>query len=145
MGGYQIARKETNMSNIIINSKRNTIEITKAFEKAASRFGTEEYNNLRQARNDNPNYKVVVIKRKNNTDSFKGLTYNYMEEYIKSHDDENGTIMAKYKDLLGTSEEAIAACVEPCSYGKMKSWFLNTYPAVKEFHERRASSTSKVA
>jgi len=145
MGGHQIARKVSIMTNIIINAKRNTIEITKAFEKAASRFGTDEYNKLRQARNDNPNYKVVVIKRKSNTESFKGLTYDYMENYIKSHDDEKGTIMTQYKDLLGTSEEAIAACAEPHSYGEMKSWFLKTYPDLKKFHERRASITSKVA
>ena len=124
-------------NTIVINNKKNAIEITKAFEKAASRFGSEEYNMLVQAKNDNPRFKVVVIKRKTAATSFKGLTYDYMEFYIKNHDDEEGTIMAEYEDLRATSEEAIAACADSLSYGEMKVWFLNKYPEIKKFHERR--------
>ena len=125
-------------NTITINSKKNTIEITKAFEKAASRFGSDEYNILRQARNDNPRFRVVVMKRKSASHSFKGLTYEYMEKYIKTHDKE-GTIMAEYKDLRATSDAAIEACAEALSYGEIKAWFISTYPAIKEFHMRRTN------
>jgi hypothetical protein len=125
-------------NTITINSKKNTIEITKAFEKAASRFGSDEYNMLRQAHNDNPRFRVVVIRRKTSSVSFKGLTYEYMEKYIKAHDEE-GTIMAEFKDLRATSDAAIEACAEALSYGEIKAWFLNTYPAIKTFHERRTN------
>ena len=129
-------------NNININNKKNAIEITKAFEKAASRFGSDEYNMLRKARNDNPNFRVVVIKRKTAAASFKGLTYEFMEKYIKSHDDEEGTVMAEYEDLRATSEEALAACVKSLSYGEMKVWFLNKYPEIKKFRERRENLTT---
>ncbi len=127
---------------IVINNKKNAIEITKTFEKAASRFGSEEYNLLRQARNENPRFKVVVIKRKTASVSFKGLTYEYMEKYINAHDDAEGTVMAEYEDLRATSEEAEAACAESLYYGEIKAWFLNKYPEIKKFHERRENLTT---
>ena len=129
------------MSNIIINNKKNTIEITKAFEKAASRFGSEEYLQLRKARNDNPNFKVVVNKRKATANSLKGLTYEYMEKFISSHD-EDGSIMAQYKDLRGQSDAAEIACADSLTYGEIKAWFLDQYPEIKAFHERRLSLSS---
>ena len=48
------------MTNIIINAKERTIVITKKMAQAASRFGSDEYKELRAAMNDNPTYKVVV-------------------------------------------------------------------------------------
>lgn len=125
------------MNAISINTKKNTIEITKAFEKAASRFGSAEYDMLRQARNDNPNFRVVVAKRKAASASFKGLTFEYMEKYIKAHDDEEGSIMAEYENLRGLSDEAEAACADSLSYGEIKSWFLKEFPEIAEFHKKR--------
>ena len=63
-------------NTIVINNKKNAIEITKAFEKAASRFGSDEYKQLRQARNDNPNFKVVW-----SSDEYeeKGLKFRFVE------------------------------------------------------------------
>ncbi len=129
------------MKNIIINTKNNTIEITKAFEKAASHFGSDAYKMLREARNDNPNFRVVVIKRKTASSSFKGLTFEYMEKYIASHD-EDGSIMAEYKDLRGKSAAALEACAGSLTYREIKDWFLNRYPEIRAFHERRLNLSS---
>ena len=129
------------MTNININYKKNTIEITKAFEKAASKYGSEEYNMLRQVCMDFPRFKVVVIKRKSSSNSFKGLTYEYMEKYIQEHDEDENR-MTEYKDLRGLSEDAEAACADSLSYGEIKAWFLNAYPEIKSFHERRANITT---
>ena len=122
-----------------INFVSRSIEMTKKFAKAASRFGSDEYLNLQAARRDYPNYKVVIISRKSNikTDSYKGLTYEYMESYIKTHDDSDKNIMAEYEMLRGLSKEAQEALAEPCSYIEMKSWFLNKFPAIAEFHKKR--------
>ncbi len=129
------------INNIItINSKKHTLEITKTFEKAASRYGSDAYNQLCQARKDFPNYSVVVVRHKIASTSLKGLTYEYMEKYICAHDDEAGTIMAEYKDFRAISAEAIAACADTLSYGKIKAWFLKKYPEIKNFHERRRNS-----
>ena len=124
------------MTNLTINNKARTIEMTKKFEKAASRFGSDEYKMLQEARKDYPAYKVVVkastVKGK---ESFKGLTYEYMEKYIAAHDDDDKTIMAEYKMLRGLSDEAQEMNAAACSYGEMKKWFFDKYPAFKEFTE----------
>ena len=68
---------EKTIENAIrINNKKNTIEITKGFEKAASRFGSDAYNALREARNDNPNFKVVWSSEEYEE---KGLKYRFFE------------------------------------------------------------------
>ena len=123
-------------NNITINNKKNSIEITKAFEKAASRFGSDEYNMLRQAMNDNPNFKVIINKRKTAATSFKGLTYDFMENYIKAHDDD-GSTMAEFNNLRATSDEAKAISAEAMSYGEIKAWFFQQYPVFAEFKKKR--------
>ena len=122
-----------------INFRTQVIEMTAKFAKAAAKFGTEEYRQLQQARRDYPGYKVATVSRKApaNKDSYKGLTYSYMESYIKTHDDEEQSIMAEYEMLRGMSQEAQEALAEPCSYIEMKDWFLKKFPAIAEFHKKR--------
>ena len=122
-----------------IRYNTNTIEMTKKFAKAAEKFGSEEYRNLQEARRDNPTFRVVIVSRKTATkkDSYKGLTYEYMETYINTHDDAENSIMAEYEMLRGISQAAKDALAEPCSYNEIKNWFLKTYPAIAEFHKRR--------
>ena len=123
---------------MFITNKKMAIEMTKKFAAAALKFGTQEYKDLQEVRKDYPTYKVVIVTRKTTVkkDNFKGLTYEYMEKYISSHD-EDGKIMAEYQDLRGLSERAKEALAEPCSYLEMRAWFLNTYPAIAKFHEDR--------
>ena len=78
-------------NNITINSKNNTIEITKKFVAAAKRFGTPEYEDLQSVRRDYPKYRIEVKTTAKKTDSFKGLTFSYMKSYIQKHDDEEST------------------------------------------------------
>lgn len=117
----------------------NTIEMTKKFAKAAEKFGSDEYKSLQEAKRDNPTFKVVIVSRKatEKKDSYKGLTYEYMEKYIKTHDDAEAK-MNEYLNLRGLSEEAQDALAEPCSYNEIRAWFLKTYPAIAKFHEDRA-------
>ncbi|MBQ2854547.1 MAG: hypothetical protein IJE81_03640 [Oscillospiraceae bacterium] len=123
---------------MFINEKKMAIEMTKKFAVAAHKFGTQEYKDLQEVRKDYPSYKEVIVTRKTTAkkDNFKGLTYEYMEKYISSHD-EDGKIMAEYQDLRGLSERAKEALAEPCSYLEMRAWFLKTYPAIAKFHEDR--------
>ena len=123
---------------MFINEKKMAIEMTKKFAAAAHKFGTQEYKDLQEVRKDYPSYKEVIVTRKTTAkkDNFKGLTYEYMEKYISSHD-EDGKIMAEYQDLRGLSERAKEALAEPCSYLEMRAWFLKTYPAIAKFHEDR--------
>ena len=84
------------MTKITINHKNHTIEMSKSAYKAATRFGSEVYEEVQKARAAYPTYKVVeksVSSKK--VSEYKGLTYGYMEAYIAKHDDEEKTIMAR--------------------------------------------------
>lgn len=133
------------MTAITINAKNRTIELTKTFATASSKFGTPEYDQLQQVRKDYPNYKVVTIARKapkSDKPTFKGLTYEYMVKYIKSHDNAEEN-MAEYMELRGISEEGEEALAESFNYQEMKDWFLEKYPAVADFHQKRAELMEK--
>ena len=122
-----------------INYSSMTIEMNKAESKAAGQFGTEAYKNLISAMQQFPNYKILIVARaatKKSSD-FKGLTYDYMEKYIASHDDEKKSIMAEYKDLRGESDEAKDALADSCSYQGIRKWFLEKFPEIAQFHEKR--------
>ena len=124
---------------MFINEKKNAIELTKKESTAAAKFGTPEYRALQEARKDYPGFKVVTITRKSTAkkESYKGLTYAYMEMYIQKHDDEEQSIMAEYMMLRGLSEEAEEALAESFTYQEMKEWFLKKFPAIAEFHKKR--------
>ena len=117
------------------------IEMTKKFAAAARKFGTQQYRDLQEARRDYPNFKVVTLTRKaaSKQDTYKGLTYEFMESYIQKHDDEKQSIMAAYLTLRGKSVDAMENLVEPYSYGQMKKWFLKTFPAIADFHKQCAT------
>jgi hypothetical protein len=60
-----------------------------------------------------------------------------MESYIEAHDDKNKTIMAEYLELRGKSEEAMEIGAESASIFEIKKWFLNQFPEIKAFYEKR--------
>lgn len=125
---------------MFINEKKNAIELSKKEAKAAAKFGTTEYKQLQEARRDYPTFSVVTVTRKTTAkkNTFKGLTYEYMEMYIQKHDDDDQSIMAEYLMLRGMTDEAEEALAESFTYLEMKDWFLAKYPAIKSFHEARA-------
>ena len=122
-----------------INHSAEAIQMTKKFAKAASRFGSDEYKDLQVARKDYPNFKVVVVSKctTGKRDTYKGLTYEYMEKYIQKHDNEKKSIMAEYEMLRGLSDEAQEALADSCSYLEMRKWFLAKFPEIANFHETR--------
>ena len=132
---------------MFINAAKKTIELSKTETAAAAKYGSDAYNDLQNARRDNPSFKVVTVIRKSNTkrDTYKGLTYDYMEAYIAKHDDEAGSTMAEFDNFLARSDEAKEALAEPCSYNEVKDWFLNRYPEIRAFHESRSKLLKKTA
>lgn len=129
------------MSNsLTINDRNRTIEMTKKFANAAKRYGSREYEDLQAARRDYPRYKVVTRSTKRKKDSFKGLTFDYMENYIKNHEKENAAILNKFYQLCGKDENGDTIkinnnVVEHVSYGEIKKWFIKQYPIFKEYTE----------
>jgi hypothetical protein len=120
------------MITIKINYKNHTIEMpTKKFANAACRYGTDEYKALQGARSDYPNFRVVITrantKRK---DSLKGLNYEFMESYIKNHD-EDGSILRVFNKKRGLDAESLSSL----TYGEIKAWFLEQYPEIKNIND----------
>ena len=106
------------------------IVMDRTFYKNSSNIRFEEYAMLQRARQDYPTYTPVIkrIKRNPDKETYKGLTYAYMERYIESH--ENAVeIMTEYRELRLISECHCKAR----RYPKIKKWFLKKYPEVEKF------------
>lgn len=106
------------------------IVMDRTFYKNSSNIRFEEYAMLQRARQDYPTYTPVIkrIKRNPNKETYRGLTYAYMERYIEGHANAEA-IMAEYKELRLISECHCKAR----RYPKIKEWFLKTYPEVELF------------
>jgi hypothetical protein len=95
---------------------------------------------LQEARRDYPTYRVVTVAKKSGKgkkDSFKGLTYDYMELYIEKHDNTDKSVMADFNVLRGKRGDMKALDMEPASYATIKAWFLGQFPEIKGFQEQR--------
>ena len=69
-----------------INYTNNTIEMSKTEAKAAGKYGSEKFNELQTLKAAEPTFRVVIVKSTaKKGDHFKGLTYDYMENYSKRH------------------------------------------------------------
>ena len=104
------------------------IYISNPFARAAMNLTSEEYKLLRQVQTDHPDYTIVKreIKKNPNKESYCGLTYEYMDNYIASHDD-NGDVLKVYKELRLRAE------CHSIRYAHIKKWFLKIYPEIDDF------------
>ena len=123
-----------------INMLEHTIVLTKKELTAASRYGSEAYKELQNARRDYPGYEVVIVTRtvKTQRETYNGLTYAYMERYIQAHDDEQKTIWTEYKIYRGEPLDPKDEIPVPYTYMEMREWFLGKYEAVAKFYENIA-------
>lgn len=115
------------MANVLrIDRDNNTIIMDRAFAKASAIVGSEEYNMLQTARRDYPTYTVVrrKIKRNPNKECYRGLTYEYMEKYIRTHCQER---LPEYMEMRLISE------CHSVRYPTIKKWFLKAFPEIVEF------------
>lgn len=115
-------------NDLRIDFTKNEIIMSRQFEKCASIAGSEEYRRLQAVRMDYPNFSVVrrSIKKAPTKETYAGLTYTYMENYIAKHD--NSEERRKVYDEL----RLIGSC-HKVSYPTIKKWFLETYPEIVEF------------
>ncbi|MBP3646890.1 MAG: hypothetical protein J6K55_10765 [Clostridia bacterium] len=116
-----------------LDHSKRTIIMDRTFAKYAANTMSTEYAHLQAVRQDYPNYTVTQrqIKRKATKECYRGLTYEYMEDYIKTHGskEEVATNLADYKEL-----KLISQCHSTSRrYPAIKRWFLAKYPEVMEF------------
>lgn len=116
-----------------ISHTNRTIIMDRTFAKFAMNTMSVEYAHLQQVRRDYPNYTVVqrTIKRNSDKESYKGLTYKYMEDYIMNH----GKPEVRKKNIAEFNEmRLISECHSKAyRYPVIKSWFLEKYPEVANF------------
>ena len=127
-----MTNKKTNYE-VTVNHSTKEIVLSKQFNSKAKRYNSDEYKELLNVKKDFPDYEVTVrtVSRVNRkADSYKGLTYDYMETYIKAHD-KDGSKYKEFVALLPTRakgfNKADGVLVKNKSYAEVKKWFLVTY------------------
>lgn len=121
-------------NNYTINFEARTITITKKFGKEASEFGTEAFEIMKQLRAEFPDFQFVykTIQKKENKESFKGLTIDEMKRFIAERSDEELITFEKVVE--------IASCKQG-KYAIVKKWFLDNYK--EEYKAEIANITPK--
>ena len=120
-------------NKLTVNHANRTIVMDRTFAKFAADTASEEYARLQQVRRDYPNYQVVQrhIRQNAAKKTYKGLTYDYMEDYILAHGPQE-TRMANLKEL--NEMRLIAECHgKAFRYPVIKSWFLEKFPEIVNF------------
>ena len=120
-------------NKLLINHTNRTIIMDRTFAKYAANTRSEEYAHLQRVRQDYPEYEVIrrKINSNNNKETSRGLTYEYMEDYILTH----GTPEEIKKNLkIYDEKKLISECHSKARrYPVIKSWFLETYPEILKF------------
>ena len=114
---------------IKIDEMRKTLVITAGFKKKASVFNSEEYTLLRQAKNENPGFKVEV--RKSKRKNSPKLTLDFMRRYIDDLPDTKEKVAHKkvFNEMSGKLKDP----EHRTRYGTIQSWFVKTFPTYKEY------------
>ena len=119
------------MTAIRINYADRKIILSSAFEKRAFTPGTVEYDQLQAVRKDFPDFALVTRKFKTNTkqEHYHGLTYEYMRDYIKSHEADPKPVLHELDEQIGISK----CHSRNKRYPSIKAWFLERYPEIAKF------------
>jgi hypothetical protein len=113
---------------IRLDHLNKNILITASFARASMNPDNCEYKKLVEIRMLHPDYSVVKrsIKRNPEKESYRGLTYAYMEHYILTHD-KSGEVMKIYEEMR------LRALCHSIRYAHIKKWFLEIYPEIDDF------------
>ena len=99
------------------------IEMTKTEAKTAGKPNTDAYNTLLELMKNFPGYEIEIVKSASKkTDRFKGLDYNYMMNYIESH---NKELLKDFYTLRGLDEngkKVKSRCGSLSSSPKLRRW-----------------------
>ena len=127
-------------SKVKVLHDKSAIEMNKIFAKMIENPQSDEYALLQKIRQDYPVYKVRVrqIKKNSTKETYKGLTYEYMRNYIITHpkgikkNDEGkdvNVLLEKFEEL-----KLISQCqAKSRRYPVIKNWFLAQYPEIAKF------------
>ncbi len=121
------------MKPITIDEANNAIIITRKFADKASDPRTQEYAMLQQVRRDYPYLTVRkhTIKKNPNKECYRGLTYEYMKEFIKTYESKANVekVLAEFEELIFISK----GHSKGYRYPTIKKWFIDKYPNFATF------------
>lgn len=117
-----------------INFNRGTIELTSTEMKSAMIYGSDTYKDLQAARRDYPTFKTVEIKAKRNNNDFSDLTLKSISAYVEKSGTEEQKEHFAFISKRHIDDDG--AYCEPLPFFQIKSWFLDTFPEIKQ--ERKA-------
>ena len=140
--------KKTTSASVIRYIDDTTAQVTKAFEKKACIFGTEEFKLWRQYKAMFPNAKMVnkSINKNPNQKTRRNMTFDNMEAYIATQDKAE-ELMEEYETIKKRSK------IQKSPYQYVLSWFeakfegfndLDQFMAQKEA-ERKAKEAENNA
>ena len=115
------------INEITINHKEHKIVLTKKFAKIQSDADSPAFERVCKVCSAFPTYEVVVreIRKKEGKESYKGLTYRYMERYIRQ--------LGTNADREKYQEMRLLAQCHSIRFPVIKNWFLERFPAVKQY------------
>ena len=110
--------KKTTSASVIRYIDETTAQVTKAFEKKACIFGTEEFKLWREYKKECPNARMVTksIKKNPNQKNRRNMTFENMEAYIATQD-EAEELMEEYETIKKRSK------IQKSPYQYVLSWF----------------------
>ncbi len=129
------------------NLMNRTIEMTKNEAKAAGRITSDKYAELKEYQEAYPTFTIKIVETPKRKSQFKGLNYKYMEKYIANCKRENkDEIMKKFNELRGieNANRDEFEKTEVASYRKVQTWFLKTFPEIKEFKENQSKRIDEI-
>jgi hypothetical protein len=113
---------------IRVDHINKNIMISKTFARASMVINSEEYKTLSDVKSTYGEYSIIQreIRKNPQKESYRGLTYAYMEHYILTHD-KSGEMMKVYEELR------LRALCHSIRYAHIKKWFLEVYPEIDDF------------
>ncbi len=130
------------------NLTTNKIEMSKKEANEAGKIGTKEFLELKQLKEFFPTYIIEIKTATKRKAEYKGLTYDYMKNYIVKCDKENkDKIMEDFKTLTDDENGNIKdglKIADGTSYLKVKEWFLKTFPEIEKFKEDHENKVKEI-
>ncbi len=109
------------------------IIMSREFAKAAKDTFSPEYLHLQEVKRDNPTFTIgrKTIKKNEDKETWKGLTYGYMVLYINTYEpvETRKAVLDEFEKLIHISK----CHGKGKRYPVIKKWFLDKYTEVKEF------------
>ena len=130
--------KKTNTTSIIRYIDEKTAQVTKAFEKKACIFGTDEFKLWREYKAIFPDAQMTTKSIKKNPDqkTRRNMTFANMKEFIKTQPNAK-ELMAEYETIQKRSK------IQKSPYQYVLSWFEGKFEGFNDLEQFKAKKEAE--